>query len=162
MAATEQDIKKTLLTLYALVGAGSIMMLIPYMLLPYAGIACAFVGLMSAYFYRWKQKNNMMMAFHTTYIIRTVWVSSLILTIGVILFGCIIFYNGDMSVINMMMANVENGVVPSEADIASMQHIFVQTNKGLIITTALFVLTPYPLYLVYRTIKGLRTLTKKD
>ena len=158
---TQQDNIKTLSTLYALVGAGSIMMVIPYMLLPYAGVACAFVGLMSAYFYRWRGRGDAIMVYHTTYIIHTVWISSIILTVGIILFGCIIFFNGDMSVINMMMADVEKGIVPSESDINSMQHIFVETNKGLILTAAVISLLPYPLYLIFRTFKGVTKLTKK-
>lgn len=152
---------KTLLGVHALVGAGSLMMLIPYMMLPYAGVSCAFVGLMAAYFYRWRNKGDDMMVYNTSYIIRTVWISSLILTVGIILFACIIFFNGDMSVVNTMMANAEKGIVPTEYDIYAMQHIFVQTNRALIITTALITLSPYPLYLIYRTLKGVKSIVNK-
>ena len=149
---------KTLISLYALVGAGSIMMIIPISLVPFAGLACAIVGFISAYIYRWKYKTDDLYQFHCTYIIRTIWWSSFILTIGIIVFGSIIFLNGDMAPINSMMASAERGVVPTEYDIYKMQIDFVQLNKGIIMIAALIALLPYPAYLIYRTFKGVKKL----
>ena len=162
MKTNYSDDQKTLISLYALVGAGSIMMMIPFSLLPYAGLACAFVGLIAAYIYRFKNKTNLMMAYHCTYIIRTLWWSSLILIAGIVIFGSIIFLNGDMSSIHQLMLGAERGVVPSETDVLIMQYNFIQANKGLIYIAGIIGLLPYPAYLIYRTIKGVRQLVKKE
>jgi len=152
--------QKTIASLYAMVGAGSIMMVVPYSMIPYAGIACALVGFIATYIYKFKNKGNELYQFHCRYLIRTVWISSLILMLGIIVFGSIIFLNGDMSAINDMMLSAERGVVPSEYDIYAMQMQFVIVNKSIIILAAVIALLPYPLYLIYRTIKGVRVLVR--
>jgi len=55
-----------------------------------------------------------------------------------------------------------NGVVPDQGDIAKMQLHFFYANKSLIVKAGLFCLLPYPIYLLYRIIKGVKILTKKE
>jgi uncharacterized membrane protein len=146
-----------------MIGAGSLMMLIPYSMIPYAGFACAFVAFISAYFYRWRYKNkDEMMVFHMNYLIKSVWIANLILIVGIIIFGSIIFSNGDMSAIHAMMASAEKGVIPNEGDILAMQLSFLYANKALILMAAVIGLLPYPLYLISRIFKGVRILIKKE
>ena len=154
--------QKNILSFYGLFGAGAIMMMLPFGIIPFAGVACALVMFFAAYFYRWRKKGQDDYQFHMTHIIRTTWLSQLILLIGVILFGTIIFNNGDMTAIHGMMTMAENGVVPNDNDIALMQLKFVQANKSLIVITGIVCLLPYPLYLIYRIVKGVRFLTKKE
>ena len=153
--------QKAILSLYALIGAGSLMMVIPASIILFAGIACALVGFFACYFYRWKYKADEAMVFHAGYLIRTTWWSSLILLIGLIVFGSIIFGNGDMGAINQMMQSAERGIVPNDADIIRMQLEFVQTNRTLIYIAALALL-PYPAFLLYRIVKGVKLLIKKE
>jgi len=150
------ETQKNIVAVYALIGAGSLMMTIPYSLLPFAGLACSMVGFVSAYVYRWKHKDNQKMQEHMTYIIRTVWWSSLILLIGTAIFASILVSNGDLSMINDLMANAENGMIPSDGDIRAMQAMFVHENMRLITIGAVVGLLPYPLYLIYRMVKGVR------
>lgn len=154
--------KKTILGLYALIGAGSLMMVTPFSIIPFAGISCAFVGFIACYFYRWKHKDNEDIVFHTSYLIRTTWWSSLILLVGVIVFGSIIFGNGDTSMIDQMIKSAERGIIPNEGDIMRMQIQFVQTNQKLIMLAAIIALLPYPAFLLYRIIKGARLVVKKE
>lgn len=155
--------QKNILSLYAMIGAGSLMMLIPYSMIPYAGFACTFVAFFAAYFYRWRYKHrDEMMVFHMNYLIKSVWIANLILLVGVIVFGSIIFSNGDLSAIHAMMASAEKGVIPNEGDILAMQLSFLYANKGLILMAATVGLLPYPLYLIIRIFNGVKILIKKE
>ena len=160
---THKD-KNTIASLYALIGAGAIMMVIPYIMLPLAGFSCTLVGVITAYIYRFKNRGDDIMQFHMRYLIRTFWWSSLILTVGIILFGCVVFFNGDMSAINNLMASAERGIIPTESDVAAMQIRFIKANQFLILISAAVCLLPYPIYLFYRIFKGVRVLnrTKKE
>lgn len=151
---TKQD--KEIVTLYAMITVGSILMLIPYGALPFAGMACAFVGFISAYFYKWRHKGNEVMQFHTKHIIRTSWWSSLILLIGVVVFGGIVYNNGDLSAINQAMQAAERGVIPTDGDIQRMQLQFVKDNMQLILIAAAIGLLPYPAYLITKMVQGVK------
>ncbi len=150
--------QKEIMSLYALVMVGALMMLVPYSLIPFAGVACMSVGLIATYFYKWKYKSNEVMQFHMSYIIRTVWWSTLILTIGVGLFSSILWSNGDWSIIYNMQDSVARGVIPTEADVQRSIWNFVQDNSTLIQWTSLVSLPPYPIYLIYRAIAGVKKL----
>jgi uncharacterized membrane protein len=153
--------QKNIISIYALVTVGAILMLAPYALLPFAGFACMTVGFVSAYIYKWRRSDNAVMVNHMKYIIRTTWWATLILFIGVILFASIIISNGDLSSINALMDSAERGVVPTESDILAMQMQFVQSNLKLISISAIITLAPYPLYLIYRMVRGVQTLLRK-
>ena len=146
---------------YALIGAGAIMMIIPVSLLPYAGLSCVFVGLISAYIHRLRHKQSDVTVFHMIYLIKTCWISTLILTVGIILFGSIIFFNGDLGVIDQMITQAQSGVIPTDADMIAMQLEFVEANRDLILIAAIICLLPYPAYILYRTIKGARMVSDK-
>jgi len=153
---TLSKIDKEIITLYAMITVGAILMLIPYGMLPFAGFACAFVGFVSAYVYKWRYKNNADIRFHMGHIIRTTWWSSLILTVGVMIFGCIVYFNGDISAINQVMQSAERGIVPSDGDIQRMQLQFVKDNMTLILVGAAVALLPYPVYLITKMVQGVR------
>ena len=155
------ETEKNILTLYALTTAGAILSMIPLSLLPYAGLACVTVGFIACYIFRMRNKNNELMVFHTTYLIQTMWWASLILVIGILLFACIIFFNGDLSSIYQLMGDAERGLLPEESDIRAMQGEFVRSNVTLILIAAIFCLLPFPLYILFKTLKGVKILTKK-
>jgi uncharacterized membrane protein len=161
MASSLSQIQKTILAVYALIAAGSIMMLVPHATVPFAGLACSMVGFLSAYVYRWKNKTDGILQFHMTYIIRTVWWASLILITGLFLFCVVLFNNGDLSMIYNVMSDAEKGLVPTDADMRVMQAEFVRTNVTLITITAAVCLLPYPLYLIIRMFNGVRKVLKQ-
>lgn len=155
------DIQKTSLTVYAMTLVGSLLMMVPTGIIPFAGMACLVVGLGSAYIYRWRS-NDPVMTQNMTYMIRTVWWATLILFIGITFFCSIIVTNGDLSMIHALTEQAERGLVPTDSDIRIMQHHFLNTNKKIIQISALISLLPYPLYLIVRTVKGARAITKKN
>jgi len=154
---SKQD--REIISIYALVTVGSILMVVPYSALPFAGIACAFVGFIAAYIYKWRCKNDDIMVYHMRFIIRTSWWSTLILMIGIFIFGSIIYSNGDLSPIISVMDAAQRGMIPSDNDIRVMQLQFVGQNLSLIITAAIALL-PYPIYLIARMIQGVRQLRR--
>ena len=162
MSTSLSSIQKNILGVYALIACGSVMMVIPHPTIPMAGIACSLVGFLSAYIYRWRNKADDIMQFHMTYIIRTIWWSSLIMLIGLILFCLVLFNNGDLSMIYSVMADAEKGILPTDATTRQMQAEFVRTNIQLISVTAAVCLLPYPLYLIVRMFNGVRLILKKN
>ena len=152
--------EKILLNLYALIAAGTVLCVLPFSLLPYAGLACITVGFIAAYVYRWRNRYNSLVQTHTTHIIHTMWWSMLILLIGIFMFACILVYNGDLSAIYNMMQEADKGIIVSEEDVRLMQITFVQINKKLILIAGAIALLPYPLYIFARVIKGVRSIKK--
>lgn len=155
------DQKKTILGVYALVLVGSLLMLAPIGVLPFAGMACLITGMISAYIYRWRSQEDFMQN-QMTFIIRTIWWASLILFIGILLFCSIIVANGDLSMITALTDQAENGIIPNDDDVRLMQHQFLVANKDIIIMAGAIGLLPYPLYLIYRTVNGVRYVLKKN
>lgn len=137
------------------------MAMIPFGILPIAGIACLIVGMVGAYYYRWHDKTPLM-SHHMTYIIRSVWWSSLVLLIGICLFCAIIVSNGDLSMIHALNEAAQNGIIPNENDVIAMQHQFLNVNHDIILLAAFWGLTPYPIYLGYRLINGVRKVIKNE
>lgn len=153
---TLTETQKTALNVYAMVAAGSVLMLIPVSIVPFAGLACLMVGFIAAYVYRARNREDGLMVSHMGYVIRTVWWSSLILLAGLVVFTSVLMANGDTSMITDLMKQAEKGIIPTEADVRAMQALFVQTNADLIIMTAAVTLLPYPLYLAFRMVSGVR------
>jgi uncharacterized membrane protein len=153
--------QKEIISLYALVMVGALMMLVPYSLRPFAGVACMSVGLIATYFYKCKYKSNDLIQFHMRYIIRTVWWSTLILVVGVGLFCSILGANGDWSSVYNVQESIARGVILTESDMKIAIFSFVETNSTLISWVALLSLPPYPLYLAYRAICGVKKLINK-
>jgi uncharacterized membrane protein len=160
MAVTYNEQQKSILSLYALISAGAILTALPFSLLPYAGMACILVGFIAGYIYRMRNREYYFMVRHTTYIIRTVWWSFLILLAGVFFFACILVYNGDLSPIYQLMQQADRGVPPNQSDVRIMQDTFVRLNKDLIVISAIFCLMPYPAFVLYRCFKGVREIKK--
>jgi uncharacterized membrane protein len=148
--------QKTILSLYALIAAGATLCMIPVSLLPFAGMACLLVGHIAAYIYKWRYSENDFMVENLRYIIRTLWWSFVILMVGIFMFGCLIFLNGDLSALNNLRIQTDKGIIPSQQDIQMMQGQFVQDNRGLILMSAFFCLMPYPLYIAGRILQKVK------
>jgi|GEM_PF-2392586 len=154
--------QKTVLSLYAVVMAGSVLMMIPHALVPSAGLVCVIVGLIAAYIYRANNKDDIFMTSHMCHITRTIWWLSLLLLVGLGLFMSIIWSNGDLSMITNLVQQAEQGVIPNESDVYTMQVAFIHTNKPLIMTAAAVSFLPYPVFLIWRVVKGVRLSLRGD
>lgn len=152
--------EKIILNLYALVATGAILSVIPFTLLPFAGMACLTIGLIAAYIYRYKGKGDQLVRYHTTNLIRAMWWSVLVLMAGVIAFSCVLVFNGDLTPIMKLMEASEKGIVPTEDDVRIMQANFVYVNQQLIVWAAALSFLPFPLFVLFRVFKGVLAVKK--
>ena len=157
--ATDQ--KKSLF-LYATVMAGSLLMLIPQPVLPFMGLTFMMTGFIGAYIVRSQHKNNALLKNMTTYLIRTIWWSVLLLGIGLFLFISIIYANGDFTTMNEFRNTTESGVLPTDNEVRVMQWEFIQTNATLISWAAIICLLPYPIFLMVRLLTGVHKTLKLE
>jgi len=153
--------QKNIIGLYSMMMAGGILSVIPYSLFPMAGMACILVVWISAIVQKLRAKDDEIIRFHMSYINRTVLWSILVMMLCIFLFGCLVFFNGDMSAIKSMMRSAESGIILETGDVAMMQYEFVMANKDLIVWAALISFIPYPAYLIYKSVKGVRILLEK-
>lgn len=91
---------------------------------------------------------------HATYLIRTFWIWSSILFAGLVTAGIYISLNGDMSVIDTMMQNAENGIIPTEEETSALIHTYLESNFDMIVTTAIVCIAPAHIYAAYKLYKG--------
>lgn len=156
------DTQKSIIGLYAMLVAGAVLTVTPYSLFPIAGMACVLVVWLSVIFQKFRSGNDEAMTFHLGYINRIILWSFLILLASLFLFGCMVFFNGDISAINRMMQSAEKGIILEAGDIAKMNYEFVMANKELILFSALLCAMPYPLFIIYKSIMGVKILIKKE
>ncbi len=162
MTNTEIKKNRTIINLYVMLSVSGILMCLPYPMLLISGLALFTVVFFSTYFYRflWRKDNDFKN--HIRGVSRVIWQSGLILLIGIITFGCIVYFNGDTSPINTLMDRAHRGILATQADIAAMQLAFVQLNKTLIVITALICLAPYPIFIIVKSFLNVRRLIKKE
>jgi hypothetical protein len=144
-----------------MLSVAAILMCLPYPMLMISGLALFTTVFLSCYFYRWQWRNDAVMKPHIKNVCRLIWQSTFLLFIGIILFGCIVYFNGDTSPIHTLAERAQRGVIASEADIAAMQIAFIELNKSLIVITAIMCLLPYPLFILIKSFLNVRGFVKK-
>lgn len=106
-----------------------------------------FVVLCTAYFIRWKNKTVSFKNNHMTYLIRTFWIGSLILGIGMALSLLL----ADHSIINNTVEGMMNGISFSQEELTIIMRNYAFKNIVVFGLTLL----PSIIYLTYRTVKGM-------
>lgn len=106
-----------------------------------------FVVIFAIYFIRWKSKNASFKHNHMEYLIKTFWVASFILLIGII--ASIIF--ADHTVINNVVDGMASGIAFSQEE---LNIVLMNYAKDNILIFALSI-GPSILYLFYRTFRGI-------
>ena len=152
--------QKKLLNIYALLWVGVVLMAVPYDILVVIGLSCFLVGFVSCYIYRWRNRRDEMFRHYTTSAIRTVWWSQLIFIAGIILFGSIIFLNGDLSMINAMYETANKGILMTESDLIEMQAKFIHQNWQIIRVAFLIAFLPFYGFLFYRFGRDVRRIVR--
>lgn len=147
-----EEIKQQALTIYSGFLLAIIFNFIPVTFVQTFG-AFIFLGLIiAAYIMRSQAEKESFMYSHMSYLIKTFWISSLILLIGII--ESYIF--ADHSIIYTTVNGVKNGSMLSETEINALLIEYIQANRLVFALT----LGPSLLYLIYRTIKGIMLASK--
>jgi len=154
--------QKQIINLYALLASSAVMMCLIHPMIIMAGIALFIVLLVGVYYYRFRFRDNSMLQHHTRAISRTIWLSFPISLLGIFLYGCIIYFNGDMSPIDRLMEQAQKGVVANQDDIATMQWTLVRLNIDLIEAAFPVAIFPTPTFIVIRSILGVHHVIKKE
>ena len=152
---------KKILNVYAMIAVAAIMMCIPYPMIMLAGVSLTGIVWIFCYIYKYQSKAQTISRHHYGYMIKTMWLSMAVALVSVFIFGSVVYFNGDLSPIQALMQQAERGVIPNETDIAVMNVSFIQLNKDLIIWTALATLPIYPLFILFRVLRGARRLIKE-
>ncbi|HNQ92629.1 MAG TPA: hypothetical protein PKI93_06830 [Alphaproteobacteria bacterium] len=127
----------------------------PHMTMQTVSAVVVFVALILAYFIRSREEEDHLVWHHATFVIRTIWIWSLFIVIGMVGAGFTVQMTADMSAIDALTARIMEGMVPSEYDIEASTQAYLNTNYNLILTTTIAWLAPAQVYALWRVYKGL-------
>jgi uncharacterized membrane protein len=139
--------QKTTLQLYYAYIASIICNVIPSSTVQTFGLILFIIIFIATYIFRSKAKDKSFMHNHMHYIIKSIWISSLILIIGMIA----AYFMADHSIIYNIMENAKNGLVLTQDQLNSILMNYMRANLLVFIVT----LTPCLIYLAYRLSKGI-------
>lgn len=137
--------KKTL-QVYGVLIVAIILNFLPGVFIQTVGAFMALAAIIAAYVVRKKADKDSLAENHMTFVIRSFWISSLFLAIGIT--ASVVL--ADHSLIHNMYDDISQGAFYSESQINAIMHEYARTN--FIVFTMAF--APAILYLVYRLIKG--------
>lgn len=149
--------RKTVTNIYAALIASVVMQFIPnasvqlFAMLVFLGV---FVW---CYIARKQFGHATLVENHTTYIIRTIWIFSLGMTIGFILCGIWLYQAADQESLQIFADEVTKAAASeSPPDLTNAYVAMVNANFSVIIWASLITVGPSFIYLGYRLIKGAR------
>lgn len=147
--------RNTILAFYAVLSAVVIFCSLPDFQLQNLGYTLVTIELLVAYIARARwPKNESFEENHTTFIIRTIWIYSLLVFFGIIGAGMMIGQNGNPAALNPMLDAMMAGVQPSEAEIEGWMRQYFVDNQNLILNQSRIWLCPAQIYLVWRILRG--------
>ncbi len=138
--------QKKIITLYGLFIISVIFNFTPSQQINMIGSIIFIICFIALYIFRKRSKKSSLTYSHSSYIIKSIWVSSLFLFIGMIVAGIV----GDHSIVQNTVDTLTNGEVLTEAEINS---IMLEYTKANLLTFAVS-LIPGIIYLLYRLGKG--------
>jgi uncharacterized membrane protein len=148
--------------LYFSLGACVIMTSIPDMTVQNIGGVFSIVFLIATQMQRKKFDATSYEYNHATYIIRTFWIWSAALVLGMMIAGWIVSQKGDMSAIDALTNAAMDGQIPDEAAADQAAADYFQTNFSLIVSTTILCLSPAQLYAAWRIMRGYPYAARKE
>lgn len=142
----------TIMKIYGAFFASIIFNFVPSTIVQAFGGILLLIIVIATYIYRGRSNKESLMHSHMVYLIKSFWISSLFLAVG--LAGAVAL--ADHSIINEAVNTVASGALMSEAQIESIIMDYMHTNLMVFALT----LGPSIIYLAYRVIKGMM-LTQK-
>lgn len=151
----EECAAKRIVNVYAALSASIVAQFIPQITVQLIGV-CLFclVWLATIIMRRLDKDPEGLTKNHMTYLLKTIWVGSLFLTIGTTLGAAYIYNLGDNTVIYDFLNRMRTGSLIGVYDIEGVIKMYMINNSTLIITTAIVSLGPCIVYIIYRLVKG--------
>ena len=139
--------QKTVIQVYGFFLTAVIFNFLPSLLIQQIGLFLAIAVIIAAYVLRSRSENGSFQYSHMAYLIKSFWISSLLLVLGTIAS----FFLADHTIINETVETISTGVAFSEDEMKVILMRYAQEN--FLIFSA--VLAPSVLYLSYRIVKGM-------
>jgi uncharacterized membrane protein len=139
--------KAKLLALYALMGLSALLCCFPSFALQNAGYGLIFAVLILAYILRALSPEESLERNHAKFIVRSIWIYSLIALIGTIAAGIMVGQKGDFSALDQILTNPENA--------ENLLRSYFETNRDLIESATRIWMFPAQLYLIWRMTHGI-------
>ena len=138
--------KSNIMTLYIGLIISTIFNFVPLASAQVFGSVFFLMILITAYIYRAKSEEDTLQNSHSHYIIKTIWIFSLFLFIGIILAGLF----SDNTALQSTIDNAKSGIMMSEAELENILANYFQNNFLVFALT----IGPSFLYFIYRLYKG--------
>lgn len=142
-----QKEQKTILSIYIGFLIAVIFNFIPSSAVSTFGGILLIVLVIAAYIYRFRAEENSLTKNHMAYLIKSFWIASLFLLVGMI--AAYVF--ADHSIINNSIETIKNGIIMSQEQIESLLMDYARANIFVFFAT----LSPSFIYLFYRLVKGM-------
>ena len=146
--------QKTVMRVYAAIVASVILQAMPMIVAQGIGTLILFGAWVASYIVRWRAAPEGLIHNHMIWLSRTLWISSLLISIGIVLAGAWVFEEGDHTVIDRLANEIMNGSTPSETSLANAGKEYFQTNFRLILGASLLTVGPGFAYFFYRILRG--------
>lgn len=146
--------KNTINILYFFLIFSTILSFVPTAEGQVGSLALILITLLSAYYYRGRDKEDGLLYNHMTYMIGTIWIGGAFILLGMILFGIWVFLKGDHSVIHQTVQQIQSGRMFDEAALYAVMQDYIASNKNFLIMASLPTIGPAMLYFVYRVANG--------
>ena len=147
--------KKTINILYFMLVLSTILSFVPTQVGQIISLILVIITLIAAYSLRASDKEDGLLFNHMTYMIGTIWIGTGFILLGSIIMGLWVYMAGDQTVITNTIAQLESGVMPGEAELATITADYIASNKSLLITASIVAIGPAILYFVYRVANGI-------
>lgn len=144
---------KKIIYLYSAYLIAIICNIVPSSIIQSLGLILFLVIFITTYVYKYKSQEDSVTYSHMTYIIKTIYISSLWLLIGMVL----AYYFADHMIIHQAIQSLQNGMPLTENDLNRIMMNYLKQNIEIFTLT----LSPSLIYLIYRFGKGI-IIAQKD
>ncbi len=152
--------QKNITQFYGAFAAAIVCNFIPLAAAQLFGLCLLLAVLIGAYVYKARSKLDSLAYNHMTYLIGTIWISSLLLVIGLAVATYWVYAQGDHAQIQNVVNGMNSGVAFSPGELESVLRGYIQHNFKLLLTATLSTIGPCVIYIVYRTACGLSRASK--
>lgn len=150
----EKDIK-TITSLYGLVCVLIISQFVPLHSVQIAGFILFPVSLIAIAVLRHRNDKDSLIHNHMTYLWRTLWIWSLLLSIALPLAGLWVYSGADHSPIQNLIEDIIKRTSYTQEELYGVLKEYMYLNKNLLILAGTTCIGPTILYIVYRLAKGM-------
>lgn len=150
-ADTDKKQKNNLIQLYSVFAAGLFLQFVPYAMMGMLSMLLLLATMIAAYVYRAKAQEHDLQHNHSTYIIRTFWIGSLYLTVGIIAAAVLLYPQIDKSPIDEAVQAMMNGQIVDQD--AILWDLF-KANQNILLFIGLPLVAPGILFFIYRCVYG--------